>query len=225
MPITIDNGFPNITINLGQQADSFELVGLFDTCGSLNTGYLPFHAWIASMHPSAVAEFRYYNGNDPFAPVKLEGAVTDPTGTTNSNHGLLTAVIRYKTAYVDSDGSPITLSFALGDDVSTNTIFGLPTITALQFVVDMTNMVAFSRCLNRTFHLVKSSGNLGLPKDVTFDTAAYRTLYDASLAVSPTTLNTWASTGASPIPPPGHLAGVDDTSNGYLRRSVSYIDS
>lgn len=146
MPIAIDNGFPNITINLGTPADPFELVSLFDTCGSLNTGYLPFHAWIASTHPSAVAEFRYFNGSIPFEPVKLEGAVTEnPAGTTNSSHGLLTAVIRYKTAYIDSDGSPITLSFALGNDVSTNTIFGLPTITALQFLVDMTDMKAFSR--------------------------------------------------------------------------------
>ena len=48
MPIAIDNGFPNITIDLGQPQDQFSITGLFDTCGSLNTGYLPFHAWIAS---------------------------------------------------------------------------------------------------------------------------------------------------------------------------------
>ena len=224
MPISIDNGFPNITIDLGPPADPFELVGLFDTCGSLNTGYLPFHAWIASMHPSAVAEFRYHNGRAPFAPVKLEGAVTDRTGTTDSNHGLLTAVIRYKTAYVDSDGSPITLSFALGNDVSTNTIFGLPTITALKFVVDMTDMNAFSRCLNKTFHLTKSSGNLGLPENVTFDAATYQRLHDASLAVS-TTHNTWAPTAVPLDPSPTHLAGIDDTSDGYLRRTVSHVES
>ena len=114
MPIAIDNGFPNITIDLGPPSASFELAGLFDTCGSLNTGYLPFHAWIASIHPSAVAEFRYFNGHAPFEPVRLEGAVTDLASTaTKPDHGLLTAIIRYKTSYIDSDGRPITLSFAL----------------------------------------------------------------------------------------------------------------
>ena len=220
MPIAIDNGFPNLAVDLGDSTDLFSLSGLFDTCGSLNTGYLPFHAWIASQHPHAVVEFRYYNGSTPFEPVRLEGAVTDPPcGVTDSTHGLLTAIVRYKTPYIDRTGSPISISFALGNDVSTNTIFGLPTITAFAFLVVMSELTAVSRNLNKTFTLSKSAGKLGLPDDVCFDPESHRRIHEAALAVAP-------QHGLGPprmIPsasPTTTLFGQDDCSQGYLRRTL-----
>jgi hypothetical protein len=48
--------------------------------------------------PRAVQSLRFFdNKNDSFEPIKLEGAVSDPTNYDASRHGLLTAVIQYKT--------------------------------------------------------------------------------------------------------------------------------
>jgi hypothetical protein len=138
MPINIDNGFPNLTLNLGvHQLRQVELTRLFDTCGSLNTGLLSFHLYIASQHPDVVHTLRFFNSEDPFEPIKLEGAVSDPTAYDASRHGLLTAVIQYKTPYTTSSGQHISLSIALGSEVSTNTIYGLPTLSAFEFIVDL----------------------------------------------------------------------------------------
>jgi hypothetical protein len=53
--------------------------------------------------------------------------------------GALTAVIRYKTPYVDCNGNPVLLSFALGDTVSCNTILGLPAINGMNMIWNVRN--------------------------------------------------------------------------------------
>jgi hypothetical protein len=93
-----------------------------DTCGALNTGYLLFHLWLMSERPDLVAEFISFDDANPFEPIKLGGAICDPADFDSSTHGNLTAVIRYYAPYIDNNGSPITLSFALSADVTVNTI-------------------------------------------------------------------------------------------------------
>jgi hypothetical protein len=53
--------------------------------------------------------------------------------------GALTAVIRYKTPYIDCEGNPVLLSFALGDTVSCNTILGLPSINGMNMIWNVRN--------------------------------------------------------------------------------------
>ena len=220
MPIAIDNGFPYLTVDLGDSQSTVSLSGLFDTCGSLNTGYLPFHAWIASQHPHIVDDFCYSDGTAPFDPVKLEGAVSAHDSGVKSTHGLLTALVRYKTPYVDDTGSPISLSFALGNDVATNTIFGLPTITALGFLFDAANLTAYSRCLNTTFPLTKSAGTLGFPDNISFDPAVHRRIHEAGLVSAPSHLSIPFDTADTTRIPP-RLISEDDCSQGYLRRTIT----
>ena len=150
--------------------------------------------------------------------------MSDPTDYDASRHGLLTAVIRYKTPYVTStEGSPISVSIALGTDVSTNTIFGLPTLSAFEFLVNLKTMSAISPVVNETFQLTRSAGSLGLPAGIHFNLYELRRQYKAakvglivhSLAVE------------QPISPDHSEAsslGVDDFSQGYLRHSVSVVD-
>ena len=215
MPICIDNGFPNLTLSLGSQYSHVELTGLFDTCGSLNTGHLLFHMYIASQHPDVVHNVRFFDSNDPFEPIKLEGAVTDPKDYDASRHGLLTAVIQYKTSFKTKCGNPISLSIAIGSDVSTNTIFGLPTLSAFEFLVDLKKLSAFSPVLNQTFQLTRSAGSLGLPAGVQFDLQDLQRRYKAAsvgLIVEKTEEQPDADiTSAPPV-------GIDDLSQGYLRR-------
>lgn len=215
MPISIDNGFPNLTLDLGDTRDTVELMGLFDTCGSLNTGYLPFHVWIASQHPEIVEDLRFSDSDNPFDPIKLEGAVSDPSGCDTSQHGLLTAVIRYKTPYTTIDGSRVTISLALGNDVSTNTIFGLPTLESFGFSVNLSTMTADSSTVNESFTLKRSAGTLGTPPGIEFDLETSRRQFEAGQVNSPSPDDANdASTEESPF------QSVDDHSQGYMRRSI-----
>ena len=156
MPINIDNGFPNLTLDFGAPRGIVELTGLFDTCGSLNTSHLLFHMYVASQYPETVESLRFFNSEDPFEPIKLEGAVLDPSDYDASRHGLLTAVIQYKTPYKTTAGHRISVFIALGTEVSTNTIFGPPTLSAFEFWVDLKNLVAFSPVVTAEFQLTRS---------------------------------------------------------------------
>ena len=219
MPVNIDNGFPNLALDLGNDRGRIELTGLFDTCGSLNTGYLPFHVWIASQYPETVESLRFFNSNDPFEPIKLEGAVSDPADYDASRHGLLTAVIRYKTPYVTINGERVSMSVALGADVSTNTIFGLPTLSAFEFLLNLKTLTATSPSVNESFQLTRSAGTLGLPDGVSFNLEDLRRQFEAAKIAEPrpSQYDSDLVTAAEENP----SVGVDDFSLGYLRRSIS----
>ena len=152
--------------------------------------------------------------------MKLEGAVSEHDSAATSTHGLLTALVRYKTPYVNDTGSPISLSFALGNDVATNTIFGLPTITALGFLFDAAKLTAYSRCLNTTFILTKSAGTLGFPDNISFDPAVHRRIHEANLVSAPTHITTYSDNDDTTRTPP-RLISEDDCSQGYLRRTIT----
>jgi hypothetical protein len=94
MPIAIDNGLPHITFSLGSDpALDLTLCGLMDTCGTLNTGYLFFRLWLMSEHPDLVADFISFDDSNPFEPIKLGGAIRDPSNFNAADHRNLTAVI------------------------------------------------------------------------------------------------------------------------------------
>jgi hypothetical protein len=212
MPISIDNGLPHITFSLGQTHAGAELCGLMDTCGALNTGYLPFHQWIMSTNPEVVAEYLEFDDANPFEPVKLGGAIRDPAGLALEHHGDLTAVIRYYTPYATSDGDPITISFALGVDVTVNTIFGLPMLQDLGSVIALDSAVLHSRCLDLDFPIVRREATCGFPPGVDFDPASHK---NAALCQRPSSSHvTWDDL------PRASTAAVDDVSLGYLRRTV-----
>jgi hypothetical protein len=219
MPINIDNGFPNLALDIGASQGLVTLAGLFDTCGSLNTGYLPFHMYVASQHPDAVESLRFFNSDDPFEPIKLEGAVSDPADYDASQHGLLTAVILYNTPYKTKAGHSISVSIALGTEVSTNTIFGLPTLSAFEFLVDLKTLIAFSPIVKTEFQLTRSPGRLGLPSNAQFDVDDLRRQYEAARVGLRVNSGANAPTDAI-IPAARPTVGVDDFSQGYLKRYV-----
>jgi hypothetical protein len=181
MPITVDNLLPVLSMELGKVSPAgFVLAGLCDSCGALNTGYTPFHQWIYATYPHLVHEYRAFDDNDPFEPIKLLGAIRHPTDFNESDFGLLTAIIRYHTPYKNSNGAPLTVSFALGTDVSTNTIFGLPTLDDLQLVWDITSDSAISKSCGITFPLQRRGSNRGLPAGVTFDATEFERSFAAT---------------------------------------------
>jgi hypothetical protein len=166
MPVAINNGLPHIKFDLGSDPSSVELCGLMDTCGALNAGYLLFHLWVKSERPDLVAEFVKFDDSNPFEPIKLGGAICNPADFDCVDHGNLTAVVRYYAPCVDQSGSAITISFALGSDVTVNTIFGLPMLCELDSVISLRSNNMHSRTLHRDFPINRAAATFGLPKDV-----------------------------------------------------------
>jgi len=229
MPINIDMGFPNITWDLGPVSSptgSVKLNSLFDSCGCANVGRLDYHLWIISQRPDIVAEFRFHDSHHPFDPVSLDGVVSQPSdlGAAEARHGLLTAIVRYWTPYKMPDGSPMTISFGLGEHVSTNTLTGLPLLAGLQFVPDFGSFTAFSPILQRTFKLDRSPGQCGLPDGTSFDVAEFRKTYDRHLAADrsrpSSTMSKSEQAYREAFFTPSSLACVDDANTAYLRRRL-----
>jgi hypothetical protein len=216
MPVSINNGLPNIVFPLSNgDSTIIELVALFDTCGSLNSGDLTFHLWLAASYPDIVHEILFDDGPEGFDPIKLMGAVKE-TANTPEKHGVLTAVIRYKTPFVDPSGAPMLLSFALGSSVSTNTILGWPSMLALGLSFDINRFKIFSHVLNHEFHVLQHAGQLGLPFGVSFDLQEFRQRHEAARTIASikTGSHEFRSDHASAF------EGVDSYDQGYLRRTL-----
>jgi hypothetical protein len=79
-----------------------------------------------------VSSFERFDDANPFEPIKLGGVIRHPDDYNETVHGQLTA--SYKTPYVDSDGNPIHISFGLGNDMTVNTILGMPIIKDLGMI-------------------------------------------------------------------------------------------
>jgi hypothetical protein len=106
MPIRVDNSLPHICLRLGPSDDT-ALSVLFDSGAALSSGYLPYHLWIMREHPDLVASFERFDDANPFKPIMLGGAIRHPDDYNEPLHGQLTAIIRYKTPYADTDGNPV----------------------------------------------------------------------------------------------------------------------
>jgi hypothetical protein len=173
MPIDIDNGLPNITFDLGTNS-GFDpsLCGHMDTSSALNTGYRLFHLWLKSEYPDFVANFVPVDDSNPFEPIKLGGTIRDPSDFDATDHGNLAAVIRYYTPYDDISFAPITISFALGSDVTLNTIFGIPMLCDLDAIISLRSNLMHSRALSPNFPITGAAANFGLPSDCSFNPAA-----------------------------------------------------
>ena len=211
MPIAIDNGLPHLTLDLASNPKTDpSLCGLMDTCGALNTGWLPFHLWLKSERPDLVAEYVSFDDVNPFEPIKLGGAIRDPEDFASADHGNLTAVIRYFTPYVDRNDNGITLSFALGPDVTVNTIFGLPLLCDFEATICLPTNSLRSPVTNTSFLITRAAATFGLPSNCTFDPAVAAVLPNHSLS-------------SSSVPTLRLTTASDDISDGFLCRTISVL--
>jgi hypothetical protein len=214
MPVAIDNGLPHISIHLGVKPgpsgdQPLDLEGILDTCSALNTGYDKFHFWLASMYPHCVAELIHCDDPDkPFEALRLLGVNAD--NNTLSTHGQLTSVIRYYSSYTQR-GRPVILSFALGPDVSTNTIIGLPTIDSFGLSIDLRTNRAHSSFCDTTFDIRRACVSHGLPPGVSFDLDHFRR---TSQRVGTSATHHFGS---------GDVTVNDSFNRGCLNRTLTYL--
>ena len=82
-----------MSIGIGDGKEVIGLSLLFDTGAALNTGYLPYHAGIIKRHPDIAAKCEYFDGDNPFEPIKLCGAIINPSDYDSENHGVLSAKV------------------------------------------------------------------------------------------------------------------------------------
>ena len=111
MPITSQKELAHIKMSIGI-GGSKEVIGLsllFDTGAALNTGYLPYHARIIQRHPNIVAKCEYFDGENPFEPIKLCGAITNPSDYDSEKHGVLSTIVEYYTPYKTANGDHASL--------------------------------------------------------------------------------------------------------------------
>jgi len=173
MPLGLDNGLPAIEAKFGTCEEN-EIVFRchIDTCAAMNTGNLAIHQWIITNYPEIVSEYIQYDDAHPFDPIQLQCAVKD-LEKAKQDHGMLTAIVRYKSRYLTGDGNPLIISFGLGSSVAVNAIIGLPTIKAWACIIDFTNDTMSSALLGLRFKLHSAPANAGLPSGVTFESTEF----------------------------------------------------
>jgi hypothetical protein len=126
---------------------------LYDLCGAISTGYLRYHLGVTSQYLETVASLEYYNDSLPFEPVMLGGAITATTGTP-AHHGMLSAVIAYHTPYTFPNGSEFLLTFALGNEVAVNSLFGWADIRQLDTTLNTATNTVTSTAIRANFDVI-----------------------------------------------------------------------
>ena len=170
MPLDVDNGLPGIEMRFGK-TDETEVTFIchVDTCAAMSTGNLKVHEWIMTTYPSIVAEYIQYNDDTPFEPIQLSCAVQD-LDKVQSEHGNLTAIVRYWTRYkIGNTERHMLLSFGLGAGVAVNTIIGLPTLRQWGSNIDLVSDMLTAPELKKRFKLHYEPTQLGVPKGIAFD--------------------------------------------------------
>ena len=155
--ISSDNNLPHLSILLGKVRLQWSLSVLYDTGAALTSGYLPYHLMIREKYPHLVHSFEVFDGNNPFDPIKLLGAIGSVSDYDREKHGMLSAVIRYFTPYRNANNQPLLLPVALGEAMAVNTILGNTLIREWKLVLDYDSPPIKSTILKETFDIVYES--------------------------------------------------------------------
>jgi hypothetical protein len=217
MPIRVDNGLPHIHISLGISRDA-SLSVLFDSGAALSSGYLPYHLWVMRERPDLVASFEQFDNANPFEPIKLGGAISQPDDYNESEHGTLTAIIRYHMPYADHKGNPIQIAFGLGNDMTINTILGMPVIKDLGMIPNFWDGSITCADSPARFEICYQETTCGFDNHDS-DAAVFAALPIANMY--PTSLPAHPLSANVPVPTEPCADATDDTSKGYLQRHLS----
>jgi len=123
MPLTVDNKLPGCLLRFGKtEKDEVSFICHVDTCAAMSTGNLLSHQWLITKYPAIVEEYIQYDDVDPFEPIRLAVALKDLEGC-NITKNKLTAVVRYWTPYLDSDGNRLVISFGLEESIAVKYLY------------------------------------------------------------------------------------------------------
>ena len=172
MPLSPDNCLLAAVFRFGSDADDEVVFPChLDSCAAMNAGSLTLHQWIITTYPAIVASYKQFDDAIPFQPIGLDCAVPSANSSAISNQ--LTAVVMYKTRYVDKAGTPMELSFGLGKAIKVNGIIGLPTFKTWKLILDLEENRATSKTLGVYFDLCFEHAAKGLPQKFIFDSTNF----------------------------------------------------
>jgi hypothetical protein len=141
IPISVESNLPHISIPIGHdQQTKFSLSVAYDTCAACNVGFAGHHLPIAERYPELVKSLTYTA--DKYSPLTLSGIVHgDEEKTSKQPSAILPIVIEYWMPFLTKEGHKTTLKIALGNQVSVNTIIGMPMIRPAKLSFDLVDNV------------------------------------------------------------------------------------
>ena len=101
-----------------------------------------------------VTEFLQYGKNTNYDVVQLLAALDFDLGHLPSNHGQMTAVIRYHIPYLVNNKDPLILLFALGNDMCLCSVLELPHPMSMCVTIDLSRDTLSCSELNYNFPLI-----------------------------------------------------------------------
>ena len=138
MPIAINNSIPSIKFYLRLILEAEDCMRiLVNTCAAMNTGNIDYYLWVMSQCPTMVAEHLKCDPNTKYDIVKLFATLDLNVTHQPNTHGQMTTIIRYDIPYLVHGKDPLILSFALGDNISLRSVFGIPTLLAVSATIDL----------------------------------------------------------------------------------------
>ena len=113
MHLALDNGLPAAVLCFGTLVDDeIPFSCHLDSCAAISTVSFHLYQWIITQHPHLVNNYEQFDNINPFGPITLDCAV--PQSEAKKTTGKLTAVVTYKTRYMDNKRNGLKLSFGLG---------------------------------------------------------------------------------------------------------------
>ena len=168
MPLSIDNNLPAAVFRFGSTSENeIPFPCHVDSCAAMNTANLLLYMWIITKYPAIVDSYKQFDDAYGFCPLGLDTAV--PASDVHNMANKLTAIVTYKTRYVDSEGKNMTLSFGLGEAIKVNAIIGLPTFKEWKLVLDLDENRLTSKSLGIYFDLCFEHAATGFPPGITFN--------------------------------------------------------
>ena len=96
----------------------------------MNVGNLALHQWIITTKPEIVHNYIQFDDENPFYSIIFKCTLVQDSNVPlpDKQDEKLTAIVTYKTLYVDENYNSVHLSFGLGRDVTVNFIIGKPAL-------------------------------------------------------------------------------------------------
>lgn len=130
----------------------------------LRSGYLPYHLWIMWESSDLITSFEHFEDASPFEPIKLGGNIHHPDGYNEPLHGQLVMFICYKMLpYMDHNRNVIQISFDFGNDMTVNTILGMPIIKDLGMTPNFCVVSMVCKDSTTTFEICCQETSCGFP--------------------------------------------------------------
>jgi hypothetical protein len=140
LPISVQCNLPHISLPTGHDPEmKFCLSVAYDTCAACNVGYSGHHLPIAEKYPELVKSLTF--AESKYTPLRLSGIVQGKSKAESKPSASLPIVIEYWMPFLTKEGQKTTLKIALGDNVSVNTIIGIPMIRPAKLSFDLIDNV------------------------------------------------------------------------------------